>query len=70
MPLLFLPAAVLALAMGLLSRVRIGRHILAVGGNTHAAELGGVSAAQAGLWAHAISGLLAAVAGMMVVARL
>jgi ribose transport system permease protein len=42
----------------------------AVGGSPHAAELGGVSVSQSIVWAHAISGLLAAIAGMMVVGRL
>jgi ribose transport system permease protein len=70
-PMLFLPAAVIAgLLWFLLARVRIGRHILAAGANPHAAELGGVSVGAAILWAHAISGLLAATAGMMLVARL
>lgn len=70
-PMLAVPALILVVAMGfLLTRMRIGRHILAAGGNPHAAELGGVSVRRAVLWAHAISGLLAAIAGMMVVARL
>ena len=70
-PLIALPTLAVAVGMGvLLARLRVGRHILAVGGNPHAAELGGVSVAQAVTWAHAISGLLAALAGMMVVARL
>lgn len=71
LPMIFVPGAIIAVGIGyLLGRLRVGRHILAVGGNPHAAELGGVSAEKAVIWAHAISGLLAAVAGMMVVARL
>lgn len=70
-PMLAVPALVIVIFMGvLLTRLRIGRHILAAGGNAHAAELGGVSVNRAVMWAHAISGLLAAIAGMMVVARL
>ena len=70
-PWLVVPMAVVALAVAfLLNRVRVGRYILAVGGSPHAAELGGVSVSQSRVWAHAISGLLAAIAGMMVVARL
>jgi len=70
-PKLFLPALVIGVAMWvLLGRIRVGRHILAAGGSPHAAELGGVSVSQTIVWAHAISGLLAAIAGMMVVARL
>lgn len=70
-PMLAVPALIIAIGMAvLLNRLRIGRHILAAGGNPHAADLGGVSVQRAVLWAHAISGLLAAIAGMMVVARL
>jgi ribose transport system permease protein len=71
LPLLALPTLAVAVAMGvLLARLRIGRHILAAGGNPHAAELGGVDVGGAIIWAHALSGLIAAIAGMMVVARL
>jgi ribose transport system permease protein len=71
LPMLALPTIAAAVAMGyLLTRLRIGRHILAAGGNPHAAELGGVDVNGAVVWAHAISGVLAALAGMMVVARL
>mgnify|MGYP006275819575 CR=1 FL=1 len=54
----------------LLTRQRIGRYILAVGGNAHAAELSGISVNIVVITAHAISGLLAALAGVMLVARL
>lgn len=60
-----------ALLMGLLlNRVRLGRHLLAVGGNRHAAELAGISPARAVVWAHVVSGLLAAIAAIMTVAQL
>lgn len=54
----------------LLNRLRIGRYILAVGGNRTAAELSGINVAATVIWAFAISGALAAIAGMMLVARL
>jgi len=54
----------------LLTRQRVGRYILAVGGNLHAAELSGISVKSTIMWAHAISGILAAMAGIMLVARL
>ncbi len=54
----------------LLYRQRIGRYMLAVGGNANAAELSGVSIARTVLWAHGVSGFLAALAGVMLVARL
>ena len=70
-PMIALPTMLVIVAMiRMLTRMRIGRHILAVGGNPHAAELGGVSVHNTVIWAHAISGVLAALAGMIVVARL
>lgn len=70
-PLIAVPTILITAGMiWLMTRVRIGRHILAVGGNPHAAELGGVDVSFAVLWAHALSGLLAAMAGMVAVARL
>lgn len=70
-PLLFLPFAVTAVALWyFLFRLPLGRTILAVGGNAHAAELSGISVPKAEIVAHAISGGLAALAGIMLVARL
>ena len=70
-PLLLLPAAVSAGAVGwMLARLPIGRQILAVGGNLHAAELSGISISRAIIVTHVLSGALAAAAGMMAVARL
>jgi len=70
-PMIALPTILVVVGMvWLMTRVRIGRHILAVGGNLHAAELGGVGVSSAIIWAHAISGVLAAMAGMVAVARL
>lgn len=70
-PWLILPMAASGLGMWLLfNRLRIGRYILAIGGNSNAAELSGINLNATVIWAHAISGLLAAIAGMMLVARL
>jgi ribose transport system permease protein len=70
-PWLALPAALVVAGMWyLLYRQRIGRYILAVGGNANAAELSGISIARTVISAHAISGFLAALAGIMLVARL
>lgn len=70
-PMIALPTILVTAGMiWLMTRMRIGRHILAVGGNPHAAELGGVGVNAAVIWAHAISGVLAAMAGMVAVARL
>ena len=70
-PWLALPAALVLAGMAyLLNRQKIGRHILAVGGNASAAELSGISIPRTILWAHGLSGFLAALAGIMLVARL
>lgn len=49
---------------------RLGRHMLAVGGNAEAARLSGLSKGRALILAHTLSGLLSAVAGMMAMAKL
>jgi ribose transport system permease protein len=70
-PWIALPTVVVALLMWyLLNRLSLGRFILAFGGNPHAAELSGISVTRVTLAAHAISGLLAALAGVLLVARL
>ncbi|MFN4142735.1 ABC transporter permease [Aestuariivirga sp.] len=70
-PWLVVPMILAALGMWyLFNRLRIGRYILVVGGNRTAAELSGIDVTATIVWAHAISGLLAAIAGMMLVARL
>lgn len=70
-PWLVVPMVIVAVAMWyLLNRLRIGRYILAVGGNRTAAELSGINVTATIIWAFAISGALAAIAGMMLVARL
>jgi ribose transport system permease protein len=70
-PWLVLPMIIFTLAIWyLFARLRIGRHILAIGGNRSAAELSGIDLNRTVIWAHGISGLLAAAAGMMLVARL
>ncbi len=70
-PWLVVPMVLASLGMWVLfNRLRIGRHILALGSNPHAAELSGIDPRATIVWAHGISGLLAAVAGVMLVARL
>lgn len=71
LPVLLLASLVAVPAMALLmSRTVLGRQILAVGGNRPAAELSGISVGTVVVWAHAISGALAGIAGMLAVARL
>ncbi|ALN75460.1 MULTISPECIES: ABC transporter permease [unclassified Aureimonas] len=72
-PLPWLAVPTILVAIGLwymLSRMPIGRFILAVGGNSHAAELSGVSVGMTVVFAHALSGFLASLAGILLVARL
>ena len=70
-PVIAVPTVMVVIGMiWMLTRMRNGRHILAVGGNAHAAELGGVSVKASVIWAHALSGVLATIAGMIIVARL
>jgi ribose transport system permease protein len=47
-----------------LARLRIGRHLYAVGGNQEAARLSGVPVVRTLVFAYALSGLFAAVAGI------
>ncbi|MCE2747304.1 MAG: ABC transporter permease [Rhodobacter sp.] len=71
LPWLMVPMMICAFAMWyVFNRMRIGRHILAIGSNPQAAELSGIDPKATIIWAHAISGLLAAIAGLMLVARL
>lgn len=70
-PWLVVPMVLASVGMWyLLNHLRIGRYILAIGNNPHAAELSGINQRATITWAHAISGLLAAVGGIMLVAKL
>lgn len=68
-PLLVIPALVcMALVGYFYSSTRIGRETLMTGSNVHAAELSGVPTKRRLILVHAVSGLLAAVAGFMLAA--
>jgi len=70
-PWLVVPTLLITLLLWfMLRRLPIGRFILAVGSNDHAAALSGISVGVTVVAAHAISGFLAAMAGVLVVARL
>ena len=63
-------SALVALALAVLFRATaLGRGVLATGANARAAELSGIRTDRAIGFAHALSGGLAAVAGLMLVAR-
>lgn len=68
--LLVVPLVVTVLLALFFARTVQGRYLLAVGGNSHAAELSGVSVSRAVITAHVLSGLLAAAAGVLAVAQL
>lgn len=62
--------ACLAIVMVLLTRTRTGMHVFAVGGDPEVARMSGVRNAVPVIVAHALSGLFAGLAGLVVVARL
>jgi len=69
-PLLLIAVAICAVLFVLYRYSSLGRRILAAGANSRAAEMSGVPVGRVVTISHALSGLLAAIAGMMVVARL
>lgn len=70
-PLLVIPTLIVGVALWvLLTRIPLGRNILAVGANPNSVILSGVSLKWTVISAHVISGALAALAGIMAVARL
>ena len=68
--LLFVSGTILIGVLVFMRRGVLGRQLLAVGGNRSAAELSGISIGRVVIAAHILSGTLAAVAGMLAVARL
>ena len=68
--LLIAPLVVSPLLALFLFRLPIGRRLLAVGGNSQAAALSGISPANAIVLAHCLSGLLAAIGAVLAVAQL
>ncbi|MFM7102592.1 MAG: ABC transporter permease, partial [Verrucomicrobiota bacterium] len=62
--------ALYAAAQVLMSRMRLGRHLYAVGGNAEAARLAGVPVRRVLLFAYTASGLLAGVGGVVMASQL
>jgi ribose transport system permease protein len=54
----------------LLEHTRYGRHLYATGGNARAAELSGVRTGRVSIAAFSVCGMLAAIAGLLLTARL
>lgn len=66
----FLMVLIFAISFYVLKYTRFGRYIYAVGGNEEAARLSGVRVNRVKTAAYAISGLFAAIAGIIITARL
>lgn len=62
-------AVVFALVWVLLNRTRYGTHVYAVGGNEQAAQLAGIPVARVKLSAYMLSGVSAAIGGIILTAR-
>lgn len=70
-PVTLIILAVLVLIYGTIqNRSVFGRHIYAIGGSRHAAELSGIKTRQVDFWLFVNMGVLAALAGMIFTARL
>ncbi|WP_460776245.1 multiple monosaccharide ABC transporter permease [Microbacterium sp. GXF7504] len=70
-PVTLIVLAILVLAYGLvMNRTVFGRHIYAIGGNRHAAELSGIKTRRVDFWLFVNMGFLAALAGLIFTARL
>ncbi|WP_424448950.1 multiple monosaccharide ABC transporter permease [Microbacterium arborescens] len=70
-PVTLIVLAVLVLVYGIvMNRTVFGRHIYAIGGNRHAAELSGIKTRRADFWLFVNMGVLAALAGLIFTARL
>ncbi len=70
-PVTLIILAVLVMIYGIITnRSVFGRHIYAIGGNRHAAELSGVKTRQVDFWIFVNMGFLAALAGLVFTARL
>ncbi len=59
-----------ALAIVLLRRTRVGHHLYAVGGNREVARLSGIRTSVPVVVAHVLCSVLAALAGLLLLARL
>tara|TARA_B100001013_G_scaffold24803_1_gene13747 strand:- start:2426 stop:3406 length:981 start_codon:yes stop_codon:yes gene_type:complete len=68
--LIIIPLIVVFFMWILMTRTKIGRYMLAYGNSIQSSELMGISSTRIVITAHVISGLLAAIGGMLVVCRL
>jgi putative multiple sugar transport system permease protein len=71
LPVTLIVLAALVLIYGIIqNRSVFGRHVYAIGGNRHAAELSGIKTRQVDFWLFVNMGTLAALAGLIFTARL
>ncbi len=61
---------VVVITVFMMSRTRFGRYVYAIGGNENAARLSGVPVRKTKVWVYTLAGMLAAVGGLVVTARL
>ena len=61
---------VMAIAHVILTRTQIGRYVYAVGGNEEAARLSGINVARVKMFAYSLSGVTAALGGIILISRL
>ncbi len=61
---------VVALTVFLTAKTRFGRYVYAIGGNESAARLSGVPVRKIKTWVYMLAGMLAAIGGILVTARL
>ncbi|MBL0025452.1 MAG: ribose ABC transporter permease [Saprospiraceae bacterium] len=66
----WISAIAVILAIILLTKTKFGRYIYAVGGNESAARLSGLNINKIKIWVYALSGILAAVGGIILTSRL
>ncbi|MCR2801446.1 sugar ABC transporter permease [Microbacterium sp. zg-Y818] len=70
-PVTLIVLALLVMVYGIvMNRTVFGRHIYAIGGNRHAAELSGIKTRRVDFWLFVNMGFLAALAGLIFTARL
>lgn len=67
---IYILVAVFIVAYYILKHTRLGRYTYAIGGNEEAAKLSGINTQRIKTYIYAISGLLAALAGIIITARL
>ncbi len=61
---------VIAIAYFILNKTTVGRYVYAIGGNEDATKLSGINVTKVKLFVYGISGLLSALAGIIITARL